>query len=70
MYVCMYNIPEQFTAKAHPALFEVEPKKKVALLFQFTIHIHIPSAQTNCEGSHSVRLLLFFPISSGPHICL
>ena len=53
-------IPEQFTVKAHPDLFEGregEPKK-VALLFQFTIHIHIQNAQTNCEGSHSVRSLV------------
>ena len=59
-------IPEQFTVKAHPALFEGngpgrgrgEPKK-VELLFQFTIHIHIQNVQTNCEGSHSVRFLIF-----------
>ena len=44
-----------YTVKAHLALFEGEPKK-VSLLFQFTIHIHIQNAQTNCEGSHSVRL--------------
>ena len=64
-------IPEQFTVTAHPALFEgmgVEPKKVTLLFqnFQFTIHIHITfnyiqyiqNAQTNCEGSHTVRLLL------------
>ena len=57
----IYHIPEQFTVKAHPALFEREGEgrpKKVALLFQFTIHIHIQNAQTNCEGLHSVRLSL------------
>ena len=28
----------------------------MALLFKVTIHTHIQNAQTNCEGSHSVRL--------------
>ena len=44
--------------KAHPALFEGKGRggerepKKVALLFQFTIHIytHSKRSYTNCEG--------------------
>ena len=53
--------------KAHPALFDGErggEPKKVALLFQFTIYIHIPNAQTNCEGSHSMRLFETLSIGS------
>ena len=45
--------------KTHPALLDGEGEgepQKLALIFQFTIHIYIQKAQTNCEGSHSVRL--------------
>ena len=36
-----------------PSFIWREPKK-VALLFQFTIHIYIQNVQTNCEGTRSV----------------
>ena len=58
-----YIFPEQFTVKAHPALFEGEEgePKNEALLFQSTIDIHalFQSAHKtpkNCEDSHSVHL--------------
>ena len=36
----MKLIPEQFTVKAHPALFKEEGDKNEALLFQSTVDIH------------------------------
>ena len=52
-------------SQAHPALFDKgKGAKKVVLLFKFAIHIHIQNVQTNCKGTHSVRLFnenLTFP---------
>ena len=50
MRVNVLNIPEQFTVKAHLALFEGEgSQEKVAVLFQSTIHRHIQNAQNNTK---------------------
>ena len=61
-YYCFhyYIIPEQFTVKAHPALFEGREGRllQCALLLP------------NCESSHSVRLLLILlslKILNSPH---
>ena len=46
--VAVYVIPEQFTVKAHPALFEEEGEgsepKNEALLFQSTVDKHFQNA--------------------------
>ena len=50
----IYVIPEQFTVKAHPALFDGEPKK-VALIFQFTIHIHIQNYYSRLQFTYTFK---------------
>ena len=50
-------IPEQFTIKAHPALFEGEGwTKNKALLFQSTVDIHVMHFQKKRTKHSNLQL--------------
>ena len=53
-------IPEQFTVKAHPAIFEGEGEPKIeALLFQSTVDIHFQNAHKTHKKLRRVALCAF-----------
>ena len=59
-------IPEQFTVKAHPALFEGEggggggEPKNEALLFQSTVDIHFQNAHKTQKTAKARTLCIYF----------